>query len=268
MSLSPAIASSMSLIELSRATANGMKEWGNSTVSRSGSSGTSAGTTYVRSPFVDDAWTSVMTTPDPSKNTTPRKPRSSAGPARWECPRCVREVRPPLVQVQQEARRPALRQLSLPAFGQLTRLFAVLAPDGERQGPEPALRDLVAALEAVTVGPFVESRQRFLDFVACLRFHLDQRQFDVVLDVRFRRLGRVEDARALARGPFRPDIPHLLLHFGQDLATPILQDTLQLGVELLRPLGLPVEVRACLHDPLQSRSRSGLHRHDGYPAKQ
>jgi hypothetical protein len=48
-SLPPAIASSMSLTELSRATASGMNELGNNTVSRSGRTGTSVGTTYERS---------------------------------------------------------------------------------------------------------------------------------------------------------------------------------------------------------------------------
>ena len=103
MSLSPAMASSMSLIELSRATASGMNECGKRTVSRNGRSGTSAGTVYVRSPLDDVAWTSVMTTPDPSEKTNTAQAPRSAGPARWESPRCVREALPLLVQVQQEA---------------------------------------------------------------------------------------------------------------------------------------------------------------------
>ena len=50
ITLAPAIASSISLTDDSRATASGMNEFGNSTVSRSGSTGTSPGTVYERSP--------------------------------------------------------------------------------------------------------------------------------------------------------------------------------------------------------------------------
>ena len=50
MSLPPAIASSIRRTELSRATASGMNEFGNSTVSRSGRTGSSAGTVSGRSP--------------------------------------------------------------------------------------------------------------------------------------------------------------------------------------------------------------------------
>ena len=57
ITLPPAIASSISLTELSRATASGMNELGNSTVSRSGSTGTSVGTVNERSPAPD--WTRV-----------------------------------------------------------------------------------------------------------------------------------------------------------------------------------------------------------------
>ena len=50
ISLPPEIASSIRRTELSRATASGMNEFGNSTVSRSGRIGSSSGTASGRSP--------------------------------------------------------------------------------------------------------------------------------------------------------------------------------------------------------------------------
>ena len=61
------------------------------------------------------------------------------------------------------------------------------------------LGDLVAALEAVAERAFVEARERLVDLVQGLGFHLDERKLDVILNVRFGRLGGVEDSLALTR---------------------------------------------------------------------
>src|SRR5688500_14383316 len=61
---------------------------------------------------------------------------------------------------EERARSALLRQRALTLFGGLARLFAVLAADRERQGPQPCLRNLLAALETVAVRALVEPMQR------------------------------------------------------------------------------------------------------------
>src|ERR1051326_7094868 len=86
-----------------------------------------------------------------------------------------------LVQVDQEAGGPTLRLLTFATFRNFAGFLAVLAADGKRQRAEPALGNLVAALEAIAVGALFETRQRFLNLVQRLGLHLNQRELDVVL---------------------------------------------------------------------------------------
>ena len=113
----------------------------------------------------------------------------------------------------------------------LARLLAVLAADREGQRPEPLLGDLFAALEAVAVVALFEPRQRVVDLVQRLRLHLDQRELDVVLDVGFRALDRVEHLVQLAApGALGAHVAHLTLHFGLDFTTTVFEHPLQFGI--------------------------------------
>src|SRR5690242_11752200 len=92
-----------------------------------------------------------------------------------------------LVRAVEEVRGAAAAPLShtLTQLGGLARLFAVLATNGERQGAQPRLRDLVAALEAISIRALVQAPARCFDLVQRLRLHLDERKLDVFLDVHF-----------------------------------------------------------------------------------
>jgi hypothetical protein len=125
-------------------------------------------------------------------------------------------------------------------FWKLKSAEAILAPDRKGQGPQPAPRNLGAALEAVAECPFIQPRQRFFNPVQGLRLHLDQGEFDIVLDIRFRRLSRIQHALPLAETAFGPHVTHLLLHLGQDLATAFLEDLLELDVSFASRIGLDV----------------------------
>src|SRR5207237_9852677 len=95
--------------------------------------------------------------------------------------------------VEEERGRPALaREHALALLGGLARLFAVLAANRERQRTQPRLGDFVAALEAVAVGPFLQTTERLVDLVERLRLHLDERELDVFLDVDLGALALVE----------------------------------------------------------------------------
>ena len=126
---------------------------------------------------------------------------------------------------------------ALALLGDLARLFAILAADRERQGPQAALGDLFAALEAVAEGVLLETAQRLLDLVERLGLHLDQRELDVVLDVRLGGLGRVEHAVRRVVRALAPDVPNLALHRAHDLAPALLEDVLQLRVTVPSPSG-------------------------------
>src|SRR5438034_6299186 len=100
---------------------------------------------------------------------------SATGGAHWT---------PGSLHIEEERRRPAaLRQQPLPLLGVLLGLLAVLAPDGEGEGPEALLGDFLAAVEAVAVVALLEPRECVVDLVQRLRLHLDQRKLDVLLDV-------------------------------------------------------------------------------------
>src|SRR5262245_45298742 len=86
--------------------------------------------------------------------------------------------------VHEQAGRAAPRgKLTLPLLGDLAGLFAVLAPHREGQRAEPLLGDLLAALEAVAVRALLEPRERVVDLVERFRLHLDEREFQIFLNV-------------------------------------------------------------------------------------
>src|SRR5436309_16108337 len=95
--------------------------------------------------------------------------------------------------VEEERRRTApARERPLTLLGRLTRLFAILAADRERQRTQSRVGDFVAALETVAVGPLIQPTEGLVDLVERLRLHLDQRELDVFLDVDLRALALVE----------------------------------------------------------------------------
>src|SRR3954469_8984938 len=75
------------------------------------------------------------------------------------------------------------RHQALALLRHFARFLAVLAPHREGQRPEAALRDFLAALEAISVGRLFQAPQRFLDFVERFSLHLDEGEFDLFLDV-------------------------------------------------------------------------------------
>ena len=145
-----------------------------------------------------------------------------------------------LVHIDQEPGRPALGQLTFPAFHDLALFLAVLAPDGERQRAETTLGNLVAALEAVAVRAFRVAEQRLFDLVERLRLHLDECKLDVILNVGFRRFGGVEDPHTLTLGSLGADVPHLVLDFAQNLPPTLFKNVLEFGVAIPRGFGLGV----------------------------
>jgi len=77
---------------------------------------------------------------------------------------------------------PSLRHALTP-IGRLTSFFTIPAPHCERKCAEARFGDLVAALEALTVGAIIETAERQVDLVQCFRFQLEQRELDLILDV-------------------------------------------------------------------------------------
>src|SRR5262245_12415352 len=57
------------------------------------------------------------------------------------------------------------RQLTLALLSDLTRFLAVLATDGEGQGPQPLLGDFLTAVEAVAVIALLEARKGVVHLV-------------------------------------------------------------------------------------------------------
>src|SRR5260221_11793899 len=87
-----------------------------------------------------------------------------------------------ILHVEEQRRGAAPRRLlALALLGELPRLFAVFAAHGKWQRPEPLFRDLLAALEAIAVIALLEANERVVDLVQRLRFHLNQRELDIVL---------------------------------------------------------------------------------------
>src|SRR5688572_17488279 len=120
----------------------------------------------------------------------------------------------------------------LALLGDLAGLLAVLAADGERQGAQPALRDLFTALEAVPEGAFLQPAEGLLDLRERFGLHLDEGELDVILNVRLGRLSRVEDAVGRAVGTLSTDVADLLVHGAHDLAAAFLEDVLELRIPI------------------------------------
>src|SRR4051812_13917707 len=115
---------------------------------------------------------------------------------------------------EERARSASCLQLSLPLFGVLPRFFAVLATDREGQRPQSLLRNLLAAVEAVAVGALLEANECVVDLVQRFRFHLNEGELQVFLDVGFGAFNRVEHLIELAApGAFLAYAAHLTLHF-------------------------------------------------------
>src|SRR5687768_15867673 len=153
---------------------------------------------------------------------------------------------PSALHVEEKGGRTAALDQTLALLRDLASLLAVLAADRERQRAKAALRDFLAALEAVTEGALFEAAKRFLDLREGLRFHLNQRELDVVLNIRFGRLSRVEHPVSRAVGALAADVPNLVLHRTHDLAAALFQNPPQFRVPF--PLHLPARRFIDAHD--------------------
>src|SRR6185312_4132405 len=131
---------------------------------------------------------------------------------------------------EERGRTPALLHLPLALLGHFAGFLTVLAPDREGKRTQSALADLFAALEAIAVGALLEPSQRFVDLAQRLGLHLDERELDLVLDVRLGALGGVEHTLNAAARALSADVTHPLLHLTHHLAAAILEDLLQLRV--------------------------------------
>src|SRR4029079_11829450 len=131
-----AIASSIRRTELSRATASGMKELGNRTVSRNGSTGSSAGIDIGRSPSEissalvssDCSW-SLMVSPEVGRLYLKGE---TAGGREWGSATPAEPVQGRRTLHVEEQRRgtATLGHLALALLGNFPRLSAILAADG------------------------------------------------------------------------------------------------------------------------------------------
>src|SRR4030095_93859 len=198
--------------ELSRATASGRMAGGNSSVSRSGSSPSSPGTSLR----------STSCTPPDSKSGA----RSSLGslisffPARGGNGASAR-LRG--TQLLEEFRFGAPHLLA----DVLLALLAVPAQCGKGHGGETGLGDLLTALGAGPVGTLVEADHGLVDLGQRLRFHLHERQLDVLDEVVHALLLGVLDLGHL-RGQRLPQRTQL----GLDLVPPGLEHGLQDAIPL------------------------------------
>src|SRR6187402_3550554 len=134
-----ATASSISLTELSRATASGMNACGNSTVSRNGSTGISGGTRNeaVSDPVGSKVSFGLLTMCAPPG-------RGSARVSRRRDPQAPPPAEPVFrtpgllpAHVEAESGRTATSLNALALLRHLARLFAILATDGEGQRAQP-----------------------------------------------------------------------------------------------------------------------------------
>src|SRR5215470_12681751 len=148
--------------------------------------------------------------------------------------------------------------LPLALFGNFAGLFAVLAAYREWQRTQPLFSDLFATLEAVTVIALLEPRERIVDLVERLGLHLNEREFDVVLDVGLGALDGIEDLVLAAHRRFRADVANLSLNFRLDLAPAVFEHLFQLVITGLRfYLGAHFRIRFHVAAPLPVLSRSG-----------
>jgi hypothetical protein len=131
--------------------------------------------------------------------------------------------------VEQARRATALSERTLTLGRNLSSFFAVLATNREGQRAQPRLGDFVTALEAQPVAAFLEARQRFVDLVEGFRFHLNQSQFDILLDVDLGGLALIHDFVRLLRA-VGTDTANLALDLDDEFALTILEHLLQLVI--------------------------------------
>src|SRR5688572_7028848 len=253
--------------EASRATARGMKEFGKRTVSRRGNTGSSAGISTGFSGSGSNGMTvvgsSVMAGVVVPENEGKKLKRAKKAPAcfalsgllqhgrgplhpAWRSPfrqRIAAGSTPPAgvssaLHVEEERRRPpALRHHALALLRGLTGLLAVLAADGERERPKPALGDLLTALEAVAERAVLEPVEGFLDLVQGLGLHLDERELYVILDVGLRTFDRIEHALIRIVRALTPDVADFSLHLVHYFAPALFKNPLQFRISV--PVHLP-----------------------------
>src|SRR5947207_5520185 len=126
-------------------------------------------------------------------------------------------------------------ELTLTLLGRFAGLLAVLAADGERQRAQPLLRDFLGAVETIPVITLFEAHQRVVDLVQSLRLHLDESEFEILLDIGFSALDCIEHLVELAAPrPLFPNPAHLSLHLGLDFTSTRLKHLLQFGIAGLR----------------------------------
>ena len=213
-----------------------MKEFGKSTVSRSGRIGSSGGIESGRSAVVEAVLDRGCTSLAHARYLNREH---AAGGKAGSCPASRREGLTQVVGVSSTCRRRATRRPRRCAITRsrcsrhLPRLLAVLAADRERQRAQALLRDLLTALEAVAVGPLLQTRERLVDLVERLGLHLDERELDLFLDVGFRALGRVEHALLLPSGTLDAHVADLLVYFAHDLPAPLFENAPELGMPVV-----------------------------------
>src|SRR5687768_8680061 len=236
------IASSIRRTELSRATASGMNEFGNSTVSLSGRIGSSSGIVSTRLAPGSSCKSGVSSCSFIHRPETERAACRAALGLPSSRNGSVRHI--------EEECSPAtlLRLHAFPLFRRFPRLFAILAANRERQGPQTRFGDFLAALEAVAVGALFEPPERFVDLVERLRLHLNKGKFDVFLNVDFRALALVEDFAILAA--VGADIANLALDLVHKLATALLEHLSQLVIPVFP--SRPLRTLRRRHDPYRS----------------
>src|SRR5581483_9245249 len=122
-------------------------------------------------------------------------------------------------------------RLTFALLGRLARFFAVLAAHREGQRAQTLLGDLFAALVAEAVVAALETNQGIVDLVQRFGLHLDERELDVFLDVRFGAFDRIEHFVELAapRALFA-DAAHLALDFRLQLSPTVLEHLLQFRI--------------------------------------
>src|SRR5262245_49639861 len=121
--------------------------------------------------------------------------------------------------------------LALATLDVLAPLLAVLAADRERKSAQTLLGDFLAAFKAVAVVALLEASDRVVDLVERLRLHLDEREFQIFLNIRLGALNRVEHLVQLpAPSAFLADAANLALDLRVKLPTPTVEHLLEFGV--------------------------------------
>src|SRR6185369_136722 len=140
---------------------------------------------------------------------------------------------------------------ALTALGSLTRFLTVLATHRERQRAQTRFSDFLTALEAITVGAFLEATQRRVDLGECLRLHLNERELDVFLNVDLGALALIQHVAFFAA--LSPDVANLSLDRIQQFAAALFEHLLELVIaaRLCRHLRL----RRRRHDACRSLPR-------------